>query len=166
MAPAGPLGGANRRPDPLQGGPSGATEPHVPVGGVGPVGLTSSSASEGKAGAAARRKPKRSQAPARGEAPRSTMRMGGVPVERLLTTVRGPISIEVESQPGAEIQEAKYRVDGGPSEPLARIGRVWRGEVEADRLSDGPHHVEVEVRDPEGGVEISKGTFTVRRRPV
>jgi len=91
-------------------------------------------------------------------------KLGGVPLDLLLTAVRGPVRLEIEEAGSAEIEEAKFRIDKGEWTELDRAGRVWRAELTTQELVDGQHTIDLQVHSSEGEQDEVHGAFRVRNR--
>ena len=93
-------------------------------------------------------------------------RLGGIPVEMLLTTLRGPVRLELDPPVGDDLQEASFRVDGKGWVRLHRAEAVWRGDVHAEGLTDGVYELEIRVRRMDGAEEVIRSTFRVRNNSI
>jgi hypothetical protein len=91
-------------------------------------------------------------------------RLGGLPLSMELTTVRGPVRIELDDPKDKEIKEADFRVDGEEWIGLRRSGSVWEGYLHTEGLSDGEYEIELRARRKDGNEERVAGTFRVRNR--
>jgi len=89
-------------------------------------------------------------------------RLGGLPLAMHLTTVRGPVRIELDDTEDHEIEEAEFRVDGEEWIGLKRSGAVWSGFVHTEGLSDGEYEIELRAKRTDGHEERVQGTFRVR----
>jgi len=105
-----------------------------------------------------------SAASGRRSASAPTARLGGVPLELLLTAVRGPVILEVDEPRGQEFASVRFVVDGADALDLARAGNVWLAQLDTRALNDGTHRYELQAKRQSGRAARVRGTFRVRTR--